>query len=434
MSLTIIGLAALFFLGHALKWFFIKTKIPDLLILVILGYVIGPQLGWINAADLGQVGGVLSTLALVVILYEGGIHLNARDLVVSSLPASLMSLSGFFLIVVASSAFLLFVSPLPPLMCVLVGFGIGSTSSAIVIPLVKHLSIQDKTKTILSLESAFTDVLAIVGFIILLDAIESQSFDVLTAFSKLGPGSLIAVIWGLLAALLWASLRKADAPFTEVTFASEAYALLIYGLLELSGYNGALGVLALGFMLANIGLLPDWALKKLDEKPVTTGEVSLLAELTFLLKTFFFVYLGILIQFNNLNIILIALCISALIFLTRYISVRMILRPKDYSRIDAMVSVGMGPRGLACAVLATLPAQRGLPDGAYIQDLIFTVVPLTIYFTAIFVALSEKKFIRLLVNRTFGAYMEHEEFQSKMQLVEAPAPQVASDSSDKEPS
>jgi cell volume regulation protein A len=100
MSLVIIGLSLLFFLGHALNWFFIKTKIPDLLILVVLGYIIGPTLGLIVPSDLGVAGSVLSTTALIVILYEGGLNLSARDLLTSSLPALSLSLVGFFLIAI----------------------------------------------------------------------------------------------------------------------------------------------------------------------------------------------------------------------------------------------------------------------------------------------------------------------------------------------
>ena len=38
MEKAIIGLAGLFFIGHVLQWVFVKTKIPDLLILIIAGF------------------------------------------------------------------------------------------------------------------------------------------------------------------------------------------------------------------------------------------------------------------------------------------------------------------------------------------------------------------------------------------------------------
>ena len=96
MSSVLIGLSLLFFIGHALNWFFEKTKIPDLLVLIIFGYMIGPVFGLVDITDFGKVGAALSTIALVVILYEGGLHLNARDLLTSSLPALGITLIGFY--------------------------------------------------------------------------------------------------------------------------------------------------------------------------------------------------------------------------------------------------------------------------------------------------------------------------------------------------
>lgn len=98
MAFAIIGLAVLFFLGHALNWLFIKTKIPDLLILVIMGYLAGPVFGVLKADDFGKVGPILSTMALVVILYEGGLHLSARDLCAQVFRLSRSPYSVFYLL------------------------------------------------------------------------------------------------------------------------------------------------------------------------------------------------------------------------------------------------------------------------------------------------------------------------------------------------
>ncbi|MCB0393558.1 MAG: cation:proton antiporter, partial [Bdellovibrionales bacterium] len=176
MSTAIIGVGALFFLGHLLRWIFVQTKVPDLLVLVLLGYLIGPVFGFIQPNDLGKVGDFMTTMALIVILYEGGISLRARDLVSSSLPAMGLSMVGFFFIAGAATLVAWLIGQRLEI-ALLFGVGIGSTSSAIVIPMVKYLSISEKTKTILSLESAFTDVLAIVIFLVLADGAAQGSFD-----------------------------------------------------------------------------------------------------------------------------------------------------------------------------------------------------------------------------------------------------------------
>lgn len=400
MATLIISISVLFFLGHGLSWFFTKTKIPDLLILVLIGYLLGPVFGVVKDSDFGIVGAVLSTTALIVILYEGGIHLNAKDLLTSSLPAAGISLLGFIFIVVTGSA-IAYLSGQEWPISLLLGLGIGSTSSAIVIPMVKYLTIENKTKTILSLESAFTDVLAIVIFLVITESIASGNFSVQTLLVNIGPKTLIAGLMGLISGILWSFIKRKFNHLIPKAFASEAWALLTYGVIEVTGHNGAFGVLALGFMLANLNLLPNWLSNNLNDKPIPDNELTLLSEITFLLRTFFFLYLGILIKFSSLSIVLLALTISILIFVTRYFAVKILFKKEDYSLMDRIVATGMGPRGLACAVLATIPLQKGIAGGEWLQDIMFALIPLTILFTAIFVALSNKEKFRNAVERIF---------------------------------
>ncbi len=402
MSLVIIALSALFFLGHILKWVFIKTKVPDLLVLVVLGYLFGPIMGWITVSDFGKVGGVISTLALIVILYEGGLHLSARDLLTSMLPASGLAVAGFFLMATFATVAAVTIGFQSWPLAVLLGLALGSTSSAIVIPMVKHLSITEKTKTVLSLESAFTDVLAIVLFLVVADGLVGGHFSMKDIFVGIGPKTMLSILYGCLFGIFWAFVKKRWSSMVEIHFANEASALLVYGLIEWTGHNGAMAVLALGFTLANLDLVPEWMKPYLSNKPVSSEALSLLNELTFLLKTFFFIYLGVLVQFSDWKKVLFAAFLCFGIFLTRFLVVRFLFRIKDRPTLDAMITVAMGPRGLACAVLATIPVQRNIEGGIWIQETLFALIPMSIFLTAFFVVLSETKWMRPKLEPLFG--------------------------------
>ena len=405
MDIVIISLSLLFFLGHALSWFFVKTKIPDLLILIIIGVILGPTvLNVIHPAeDLGQAGSVLSVVTLIIILYEGGLHLSFKDLMESSLMAFSLSLLSFLTIAVLATVALWPVLSLWP--AILIGVGIGSTSSAIVIPMVKPLSIHQQTKTVLSLESAFTDVLTIVIFLGLLEYLASENPAASQFFVSLSSTPVMSVFIGASAGIAWAFLRKTT-DVSRLPFSGEACALLTYGILEFLSFNGALGVLALGFTLANINLLPPPLRKFLEDRPVTTEEMSLLSSVTFLLRTFFFIYLGLLIQIESWMAVIWAIILTSFIFITRYMAVRTVFRPSASPRIDAITAAAMGPRGLACAVLATLPLQRGLPAGEWIQNLIFAVIPLSILMTSIFVSLAERDWFNKKIEFLFKHYFK----------------------------
>ena len=423
MPVAIIGLALLFFIGHALSWFFSKTKIPDLLILVIVGYTLGPILGVLKPSDFGAVGTIISTLALIVILYEGGLNLSTRDLLSSSLPAAGISILGFLITGILGFLVVYGIALQTWPVALIIAIGIGSTSSAIVIPMVKFLSIQDKSKTILSLESAFTDVLTIVIFLVLVDGFSSGSIQLKDLAVGLGPNTLIAAVVGLFSALTWAFIKKKFSHLIPNAFAGEAWALLTYGVLEASGLNGAIGTLTLGFMLANLDLIPEWTKKLIHSDPISPKDMTLLKEITFLLRTFFFVYLGILIQISNWKIIVLALLICAVIFITRYFVVRALFKGSKYPRLDAMVITAMGPRGLACAVLATVPLQKGIEGGEFIRDTLFAVIPFSIILTALFVSLSEKEKFRNKFEKLFRKYQEDEHTPTQNQELQIDSPQ-----------
>lgn len=393
MELAIIGLSLLFFGGHALQWVFEKTKVPDLLILIIIGHIVGPVTGLVSQESLGQVGQLVATLALIVILYEAGLQLSTKDLKEAWGASLVMSLFAFLSI---AALVVLITTPVVGFpFSLLIAFAAGSTSSAVVIPMVKFLSIEQRSKTILSLESAFTDIFAIVLFLVTIEGIQAGRMDTLSIFFNIGPKTLISVLFGLIGAFSWAFARK-KAPFlTQMSFAGEAWALFCYGMAGVLTLNGALAVLSLGFCLANLNLLPSWLTKEFSRTPIAPRDLTLLSEITLILKTFFFLYLGMLASFANLEFVSVGLLITFCIFATRWLSVKILFPVKrGQSLLDVLTLTAMGPRGLACAVLATIPLRLNFESGFAIQQILFSTIPLTILFTAIFVFLSENERFR----------------------------------------
>ncbi|MDO7721918.1 MAG: peptidase, partial [Nitrosopumilus sp.] len=75
-SADVILLAAgvVIFLGVAGEAFFKKTGIPDVAFLMILGVIIGPVLGIIQAEAVIQVVPYFAALALIIIMFDGGLN------------------------------------------------------------------------------------------------------------------------------------------------------------------------------------------------------------------------------------------------------------------------------------------------------------------------------------------------------------------------
>ena len=124
-----------------------------------------------------------------------------------------------------------------------------------------------------------------------------------------------------------------------------------------------------------------------DVEPLTSTDLAFYREAVFLLKTYFFIYLGISIHFNGIELALIALAMIVVIFTLRTLLVRHVLRDPDIGLRDATLAANLAPKGLAAAVLAAVPLQYGIPGAELIRDTTYMVVLVSISVCALLVAL-----------------------------------------------
>jgi potassium/hydrogen antiporter len=193
MSTTILIIGLMVFFAHFLSLQFRKTNIPDVLVLMLVGTVIGPMLGIASPQDFGKISSLIATIALVVILFEGGTSLNLDVLGKSLGTTGLLALACFALTAVIVTLIGFYALGLALLPATLLGVTLGNTSSAVVIPMVSALRLSEKPATVLVRESALTDVLSIVGVFALLQ-IHTQG--------GVEPGKLVSSV---LAALIFAA-------------------------------------------------------------------------------------------------------------------------------------------------------------------------------------------------------------------------------------
>jgi len=388
MAITILSIGLLVFVGHFLTGLFERTKIPDVLILMLAGIILGPLTHVVTPDDFGKVGPVFTTLALIVILFEGGIHLSVRQLGSAARDTIFLSVATFLITVLLITYIVDFFLPVEPLTALLMGTILGGTSSAVVVPMLRILVLAELPSTVLMLESALTDVLTVVLSLGIMRALTpGEAVSAGTMAATIGKSFLIAALMGLAAAFVWSAILPRIRQIPNSVFTTIAYVLILFGLTELSGYSGAIAALTFGIAVANLPSVPERLLGKiLAFRLVGFAEVerTVFAETVFLIKTFFFVYLGISISFADLRAVAVGLTIAAVAFVGRTVMTRLLLS-KTVTRRDAMLTVALIPKGLAAAVLATLPAQRGLPAGDVIQGTVYAVVFFSIVLCAGFV-------------------------------------------------
>jgi len=76
-----IGIAAIFVFGIGAQWISALLKMPSILLLLIFGFIAGPLTGLVRPDEMfGELLFVLVSLAVGVVLFEGGMTLSIRDI------------------------------------------------------------------------------------------------------------------------------------------------------------------------------------------------------------------------------------------------------------------------------------------------------------------------------------------------------------------
>ncbi len=386
--ITIIVLGLLIFSSHAFNELFDKTKIPNVLLLLLIGIIIGPVSGIVSKDFFGELGSVFTTITLVVILFESGAGLNIKEIKSSIGSASLITILNFVITVVLTSFLSRWLLSLDLLSSIFVGSIVGGTSSAVVIPMVKQLKMGNKGSSVLILESALSDVLCLVVGLALLDGIAEGVVAPEMVLSKMWKAFLFAIIIGLVGGILWSALIQLVRSIKNSMFTTLAFVFVLYGVVEILGLNGGIAVLSFGILLGNVELHGENSLLsrvlKFNTFAFNSHEKNFFAEVVFIMQTYFFVYIGISLQFGAPAIYAVGFLTVLLIISVRIPGVLLFIRKGVTKSEKAIISV-MTPKGLVPAVLASLPLQRGYANGEIILDLGYSIVLFSILLCSILV-------------------------------------------------
>ncbi len=390
--MTILFIGILVFLAHFFTALFEKTKVPDVLLLIILGILIGPIFNLVSLEDFGKVGPVLTTIALIVILFEEGTALNFLTILKSSFLTLSLTFATFFVTLFLGALFFILFFSSSITTGLLFGSIIAGTSPAVIIPIVKGLKLKDPMGTVLIMESSLADVLCIVFSFSFLKALIYNEIEPSKILLSLIYSFSFGILIGMMGALIWMILLKRIRNFPNAIFTNIAFLFIIYGVAEALHFNGVIASLSFGIMLTNfhfLGLDKLPLFKSLDWEKINEIEQIFFREVVFLLKIFFFIYLGISISFFGLKLILYGILVTLSIYIMRFFITKIFIN-KNIGWYEKSITSLMVPKGLAAAVLTGIPIQYGIKEGSTIQNFTFIVILLSILFTAIMVPLVHK--------------------------------------------
>ncbi|MDR3226680.1 MAG: cation:proton antiporter [Prevotellaceae bacterium] len=391
VSTAIIALGCLIFLSHIFNALFERTKIPSVIFLICIGIFIGPMImTWTDPKDLGSFGNVFTTITFIVILFESGTDLNINDIRKSIGRATALTVTCFIKTLVISSLVIFFLTDLDFMSCIFIGSVIGGTAVAVVIPVVKQLKLGERSTTILSLESAFSSVLCLIISLAIFENMKSGEVSIVKIIINMIVSFVVASIFGALLGFAWAIFQhRVLKNIKNMMFASFAFAFIIYGVCDQVNLNGGTAVLVYGIILGNINYFSkNKILKKLtlgDDLILNENHRTFFSEIGFVLQTYFFVYVGISLKFSDVNLFIVSMIVSILIFIGRQLMAMFIIS-RGTPKFEREIIAIMAPKGLVAAVMASLPLQYGLDNGDKIQGIVYYVVFISILLCSLLAA------------------------------------------------
>ncbi|MBI2597950.1 MAG: cation:proton antiporter [Candidatus Diapherotrites archaeon] len=383
-EIAIIAIGVTILLGFAGNVLFQKTSIPNTLWLLLFGIILG-TLNFSGESFIFESAGLIGAIAIIGILSDGGMHLDLKKVISQGFIGILLMFSGIVFSIISTFALLLLFG-FPSTIALLVGIIIAGSSSSVIIPMILSMKgISEKLKTILSIESISDNFSVVIALVMInhlgqgtqLSANGAVQGSLLKCFSAI----TIGIIFGLLWAPLISRLKKYEFSYTATLSAF----ILLYAFTEILGSSGAIAIFFGGIMLANAPLLfnslfPEKKFEQLDEDLSKTH-----ALVAFMIRVFFFVYLGMIVGLPKIEALAIGLAITLLIAAGRMLYISFFARRKmlEISELEKKVTIVMVPRGLSAAVLAVFALSAGVFRAQEIVQIVFSVILFSILFTTL---------------------------------------------------
>ncbi len=363
--LFVIGLTL--FIGFLATLVSERTRISSVLLLMAFGFVIGPWLHIIDATPgslISEISSFIAMLALAILLFDGGMMLDVLSVVKAIPRSTVFTLICFVFTVAFTTVFVTLFLNWELLHALLVGAVVGGTSSAIVITLMEKSGISSDTIAMLTIESTTTDALCIITAMIVMQVILSAEVGAGDIGNILLSSFLIAIFTGIISAIIWIAIsHKIESIEKYGYMLTLAMVFITFSVTELIKGNGGFAVFVFGLVLGNAPQFSEMFNIKPGGLVIPTLRIFQ-KEVTFFVRTFFFVYMGLLLAPSLFHpyVIGTALAITMFALLSRKISQRIVL--PELPSPDKEVVVSMMPRGLAAAVLAVVPISMGIviPD------------------------------------------------------------------------
>ncbi len=386
--------ASLVLVGFAAAQVFDRFRVPDYFIIMAIGLVLGSGLVPLNGLDprasLASIAPLLTSVALAFILFEGGLVVHVRGMgrvwsvaTAHTAAAMALSISGVWFVGVR-------ILGLASTTSLLMALAFCGPSATIVLSFLPRTGVEDRTRFTLTVEGVLGNIVAAVLVILLIRLPgDTTGLDAWIPFlMNLGLAALVAYVVGR----GWAKAVARPEPRSFAFMTSVALAVFLYAIGEgFLGGNGGLAAFVFGIVLGHHRVLapPD------PKARGARGLQEFHRELVFLLRTFFFLYLGLRVNLEEISqtALIGAVAFTAVFVLSRLPSSAVLVRAWKLPRLDAGILRATVGRGMTDTVLILFAIEVGVipaAEATLVTDILFLVIVVAAAASAVLVTSAER--------------------------------------------
>lgn len=364
----ILGAGILILLSIASSKFSARLGVPVLVLFLALGMLAGSEgFGGIEFEDY-QLSFALGTVALAVILFDGGMRTPLESIRSAWRPALLLATVGVFVTAVVTGLAASMFLGLSLLEGLLLGSIVGSTDASAVFALLRSggVRLPPRLAATLEVESASNDPMAIfltVGLVeVLAGRVEMGVGLVWLLITQMTVGAIAGLVVGYAAVWLVNRINLEAAGLYPILIS--ACGLLSFGLAAIFSGSGFLAIYLTGVVIGNRRVVFRRAVFLFHDAAAWLAQIVM------------FVVLGLLSFPSRLLSVawqglLVAL---VLMLLARPAAVLLTMRPFRFSRRELTLLSWAGLKGAVPITLATFPLMAALPHAGPLFNVVFFVV------------------------------------------------------------
>ena len=375
--LLVVGVAVAGVFGQWLGW---RLKLPAIIPLLVIGAIAGPIAGIVKpSVALGEVMRPAIGMAVAIIVFEGGLNLNLRELRsagsgVLRLVAVALPLNWLFGTLAAH-----FVAGMSWQVSILVGAILVVTGPTVIMPLLRQAKLEPRSAAFLKWEAIVNDpigatiTLLVLSFLTLSTTMSNTDAVLQLAWRTLLGGGIAAALGMAVPFGIRTLFRRDLAPEYLKTPILLAGALGVYAAGEaIQPETGLVGATLFGVVLANIDVTGLQELRRFKES------------LTVFLVSGLFILLTANIDRQTVMMLSwpIAATTLAILFVARPLAIGLATLGAKVSWSERLLVGWIGPRGVVAAAIAGVAGERlakaGYPDANLVLPLVFAVIASTV--------------------------------------------------------